>query len=204
MKELPFKGLYFFRMLFVVEHLEEELFPWCLVEYRRIQECVGFENFIVSNLSVQNGQSFQGDPRSILEMGIPFGRICLLDSESSLELTPEDKNQFDVFLLGGILGNVDEFDMDRTAILRRHGFPTRNLGHMQMTTDTAVKTSFIILSQQKKLEEIEFIDRPDLAGPSGQQFVSDFRYLTLPDGSPDIDPLILKEMEQDFDLEFLE
>lgn len=191
-------------MLFVIEHLEKDLFPWCLIEYQRIQACVGSENFLVSNLPLQEGQQFRCDSRSIVEMGFPRERICLLDSESPTELAPEDQSRFDVFLLGGILGNVDEFDMDRTAILRRHNFPTRNLGHMQMTTDTAVKTSFIILSQQKNLKDIAFIDRPDLVGPSGQQFVSDFRYLALPDGTPDIDPLILEEMEKDFEFDFLE
>jgi ribosome biogenesis SPOUT family RNA methylase Rps3 len=193
-------------MHFIVEHLEDELFPWCFIEYQRILECVGYQNFCVTNFAPQAGNSlpFKYDPRSIVEMGIPLERICLLDSESPSELVPEDSGQFDVLLLGGILGNVDEFDMDRTSILRKHGFPTRNLGHMQMTTDTAVKTAFIILSQQKKFTDIQFIDRPNLIGPTGQQFVSDFRYLILPDGSPDIDPLILQEMEKEFDFDLLE
>ena len=84
------------------------------------------------------------------------------------------------------------------------GFPTRHLGHMQMTTDTAVKTSHLILSQILTMDQIPFIDRPDLVGPTGQQFVSNFRYLTLPNGQPDIDPEILREMEQDFDFDLLE
>jgi ribosome biogenesis SPOUT family RNA methylase Rps3 len=193
-------------MLFAVEHLEEEFFPWCSIEYQRILQCVGYEKFIVTNFTPKTNLSlsFKCEFRSIVDLGIPYDRICLLDSESPTELAPEDNDRFEIFLLGGILGNVDEFDMDRTSILRKHGFPTRNLGHMQMTTDTALKTAFIILSQQKNFKDIQFIDRPNLVGPSGQQFVSDFRYLTLSDGSPDIDPLILKEMEKDFDIDLLE
>lgn len=190
------------KMKFIVEHMEEELFPWCMIEYKRICRTVGHENFVVTNLATV--QEYISEAQSILSLGIPFDRICLLDSEATQELSPEDAQDFDYFLLGGILGNVDEFDMDRTALLRQHGFPTRNLGHMQMTTDTAVKTAHIILTKALYMNEIPFIDRPELIGPTGQKFVSDFRYLTLSDGQPDIDPEILREMERDFEFNLLE
>ena len=102
---------------FIVEHMEEELFRWCLIEYRRIRGAVGANNFLVTNL--QAAQDFATEPRSVLGLGIPLERICLLDSEATQELTPEDAQRFDYILLGGILGNVDDFDMDRTALLRR-------------------------------------------------------------------------------------
>lgn len=36
---------------------------------------------------------------------VPLERICLLDSEADETLCPEDKEKFDYFLFGGILGN---------------------------------------------------------------------------------------------------
>lgn len=190
-------------MKFIVEHMEEELFPWCMIEYKRISGTVGADNFVVTNLRLPQ-EFYATESRSVLDLGIPLHRICLLDSEATQKLSPEDSQHFDYFLLGGILGNVDEFDMDRTALLRQHGFPARHLGHMQMTTDTAVKTAHLILAKGLRMEQIPFVDRPELVGPTGQRFVSDFRYLTLPDGQPDIDPEILQEMERDFDFDLLE
>ena len=39
-------------------------------------------------------------------------RVCLLDEQAEKDLTPNDTNEFDFFLFGGILGNVDEQDAD--------------------------------------------------------------------------------------------
>jgi ribosome biogenesis SPOUT family RNA methylase Rps3 len=192
-----------FWMKFIVEHLEEELFPWCIIEYSRAALAVGRENLLVSRLVTRQAE-FESAKESFLDLQLPMERICLLDSESQQPLMPEDIIHFDYVLVGGILGNVDEFDMDRTAILRQCGLPGRHLGHLQMTTDTAVKVAHLILHEQISFDRLRFVDRPELTGPTGQKFISDFRYLQLPDGAPDIDPRIVAEMERDFDLDQLE
>lgn len=43
--------------------------------------------------------------KSICELGVPIANICLLDSESTDLLKPEDAQKFSHFLFGGILGN---------------------------------------------------------------------------------------------------
>ena len=157
--------------------------------------------------------------RSIVDMGIPTDRICLLDSEATEDLSPGDADVFDYFLFGGILGNVDEFDFDRTSVLRVHNFPRRALGSMQMTTDTAVRVSKMILCDKMRISDIPFIDRPELpihatteaeAGEGMKDLlVMNFRYVKDHDsGEPLICPkvleLLLQEARQDFDLERLE
>lgn len=67
---------------------------------------------------------------------IPLSRCCLLDPKATEPVAPGDSELFDVFLFGGILG--DDPPLDRTRILRREGFPSRHLGPVQMTTDTAL------------------------------------------------------------------
>ncbi|KAN0114314.1 SAM-dependent RNA methyltransferase [Russula decolorans] len=72
------------------------------------------------------------------DIDIPLEQVCLLDPKASLALTPSDGDagKFTWFLFGGILG--DDPPRDRTAELRALGFPTRHLGPVQMTTDTAL------------------------------------------------------------------
>merc|ERR1712226_906731 len=78
---------------------------------------------------------------------------------------------FDALVFGGILGNVIEQEDgtyssdDRTAELRRLGFEhRRHLGPMQMTTDTAVLVSHMVLEEARPLAEIPFIDSPEIEG----------------------------------------
>ena len=73
---------------------------------------------------------------SSLDPPVPIHRVCLLDPKATKALCPDDGETFDWFLYGGILG--DDPPRDRTAELRKLGFEGRNLGQIQMTTDTAV------------------------------------------------------------------
>merc|ERR1712137_1178084 len=61
---------------------------------------------------------------------VPFARICLLDMRAEKELAPEDKDEFDAFIFGGILG--DHPPRDRTFGLRKEGYTLRHLGDKQM------------------------------------------------------------------------
>jgi hypothetical protein len=85
-------------------------------------------------------------------------RVCLLDPRATEVLAPEDADKFDVFLYGGILG--DDPPRDRTGELRKLGFPGRHLGPVQMTTDTAVGVSKIVVEDKSES------DRRDLSTAS--------------------------------------
>jgi ribosome biogenesis SPOUT family RNA methylase Rps3 len=74
---------------------------------------------------------------------ISQSRVCLLDPRATKVLSPEDADLFDVFLYGGILG--DDPPRDRTGELRKLGFEGRHLGEKQMTTDTAVKVTKMVV-----------------------------------------------------------
>ncbi|CAE8643603.1 unnamed protein product [Polarella glacialis] len=108
----------------------------------------------------------------------PWDRICLLDMDAEQALEPDDVARFDALVFGGILGNITENEDgsygsdDRTAEIRRFGFVhRRHLGPMQMTTDTAVLVSQLVLETASPLAQIPFIDCPefvdDKAGGTG-------------------------------------
>ena len=108
---------------------------------------------------------------------------------------------------------MDEFDFDRTSVLRKLGFPTRNLGNMQMTTDTAVRVSKMILVDGCNFDSIPFVDRPEFEledsveeDGSPSKLVMNFRYVAGEDGKPLICPEVLQLLKEDadFDLEVLE
>ena len=100
---------------------------------------------------------------------------------------------------------VDEFDFDRTSVLRQLGFPRRSLGPMQMTTDTAVRTSSMILLQGRSFESIPFVDRPEFEvdGVEGEKLVMDFRYVRDEEsGEPLICAEVLELLKADFNFDY--
>lgn len=59
------------------------------------------------------------------------------------------------FLLTG-----DDPPRDRTGELRVMGFPTRHLGPVQMTTDTALGVTKLVVKDKVPLDKISYIVRP--------------------------------------------
>ncbi|KAI9438154.1 hypothetical protein H4582DRAFT_1953190 [Lactarius indigo] len=94
--------------------------------------------------------------------GIPRERVCLLDPKAPQALAPDDGDAgaFAWFLFGGILG--DDPPRDRTAELRALGFPTRHLGPVQMTTDTALGVTKRVIVDRVPLDEIPYVDYPTI------------------------------------------
>lgn len=178
---------------YIVEHLDPELGPWSTLEYRSIAqesaeagvsfflssvpkamslptELRDLDSLIVEHLSVE--ELFQEDKR----------RVCLLDPAATVELSPEDGTKFDVFLFGGILG--DDPPRDRTSELRKKGFSGRRLGPIQMTTDTAVRVTRTVIQKKIPLNDIQFVDHPELQIDAHESTEMPFRYVKNVDGSP--------------------
>jgi carboxypeptidase D len=100
---------------FVVEHLDPELGPWSVLEYRTIAEesdAAGCK-FVLSCLpkplvfstELQGIKTAAKRTESVENLfAHNESRVCLLDPAAEKELSPGDGNSFDVFLFGGILG----------------------------------------------------------------------------------------------------
>lgn len=102
---------------YIVEHLDPELGPWSALEYQTIaEECSSASSkFCLSSVptSLQLPPALASVPgmhiehRSVEDIyATAKDRVCLLDPAASSELGPEDGQHFDVFLFGGILGNI--------------------------------------------------------------------------------------------------
>lgn len=106
---------------FVVEHLDPELEQWSSLEYACIaKECKDTgSQFLLSSVStslklpenlqqLQQSKVLNVETRGIEEIYADRkNRVCLLDPAAAKDLSPEDGDNFDIFLFGGILGQYE-------------------------------------------------------------------------------------------------
>ncbi|KAK0727053.1 SAM-dependent RNA methyltransferase [Lasiosphaeria miniovina] len=178
---------------YIVEHLDEELGPWSELEYIAIaQESHDTgAKFCLSSLApafkvpdaLRAVPSFTPEPRSVEEIYADNkARVCLLDPAAAKDLSPEDGDTFDVFLFGGILG--DDPPRDRTSELRKKGFEGRRLGPVQMTTDTAVRVTRMVVEGKIPVAEVPYLDFPEIRFNEHECTEMPFRYVKGDDGKP--------------------
>ncbi|KAH8112776.1 DUF431-domain-containing protein [Phellopilus nigrolimitatus] len=128
--------------------------------------------------------------------GVPKSRVCLLDPKAEKELSPEDgEGTFDWFLFG------DDPPRDRTAELRKLGFPTRHLGNIQMTTDTALGVTKIVVHDKVKLQDISYADFPTIIFNAKESVEMPFRYIAA-NGEPTLPPGMRELLHKDLDRGF--
>ncbi|KAI1273762.1 DUF431-domain-containing protein [Xylaria sp. FL0933] len=186
------------RKTYIVEHLDPELGPWSELEYTAIARETGRADgsFVLSSMapdlvarlpgSLTAEPAFRAETRGVEELYPEGGdmrkRVCLLDPRAEKDISPDDKALFDVFLFGGILG--DDPPRDRTSELRVKGFEGRRLGPVQMTTDTAVRVTRMVIQEQFTLNMVPYIDHPELKINEHESTEMPFRYVKGDDGNP--------------------
>lgn len=152
---------------FIVEHLDSELEHWQALEYNTIssESAAANSHFLLSgltpeferfqNLTIPKTDRTERTVESIYPTSEQRQKVCLLDPRAEKDLSPEDAHKFEAFLFGGILG--DDPPRDRTGDLRKLGFPGRRLGPEQMTTDTAVRTTRMVVQEKSKSSSLPSI-----------------------------------------------
>jgi len=203
----PAKGV----KTFVVEHLDPELEAWSSLEYAAIasESSKAGVKFLLSSVpeslklpeNLQAVQDLNIEHRSIeMIYADRKDKVCLLDPSASKELSPEDGEMFQIFLFGGILG--DDPPRDRTSELRKKGYEGRRLGPIQMTTDTAVRVTRMIVQDKIPLGNIPYVDNPELRVNKHESTQMPFRYVRGQDGQPimpaGMAELIMKDSERGF------
>ena len=186
-------------MKFAIEHLEPELFEWCLIEYWHISKIVGKENLVFTNIKNKNdafklkklGSVFEKIISELNnELNFNKNKICILSQYAEKTLETNDKSKFGFFVFGGILG--DKPAKRRTEDIIKEWkqneikFEERNLGSVQMPTDNAVYVSKKILDGAK-LNELNFIDEVEVQINENESVHLPFRYII------DNDKLIISE-----------
>ncbi|KAG6836428.1 hypothetical protein H0H93_008070 [Arthromyces matolae] len=186
------------------EHMEEDedtpksIPPWVELEYSHMRTLAGPDSEVhfthLSKSSVNSLSDAFNSSRSeslaearcheegvlylMKSKGISLDKVCLLDPKAEKALSPEDGDgRFDMFLFGGILG--DDPPRDRTGELRIMGFPTRHLGPVQMTTDTALGVTKRVIKDGLLLDKVPYVDFPTIRFNAKESVEMPFRMLSV-------------------------
>jgi len=186
------------KKIFIIEHLEPKLWPWCLIEYEHISETVGKENLWFTNIKNKSDAKKLGKwgkvfKESIKEMNLQ--NVCILDPESKETLSPEKSKKFEYFLFGGILGDYPPKKRTQEELTKFIKNPsTFNIGKEQMSTDNAV---FVVkqIVEGKKFEDLKFKDGIDIEINDIETVELPFRY-TLVNGKPFMSPKIVEYLKK--------
>ncbi|KAK4056742.1 hypothetical protein OIO90_002294 [Microbotryomycetes sp. JL221] len=208
---------------YVIEHMEPDetdgTFPkWVHLEYSQMLKLASPSHVLFSSLSRQsvqtlsnqlvtngaNSDQFKTETASVIQLmkqhSIDLNRVCLLDPKAEKELEPQDAKEFDWFLFGGILG--DDPPRDRTGELRKLGFPGRRLGPVQMTTDTALGVTKLIVQDGIPYDKIDFVDHPTIKFDDHESVEMPFRYVKDEQGEPILPPGMRQHLRDDMDKGF--
>lgn len=184
-------------MIFIIEHMDSKLWEWSLLEYGHISSIVGRSNLLFTN--VHHGASklrLLGKVYvdSASAMGFDQTRVCILDSSGKQTLEPGDAEKFDYFVFGGILGDYPEVDKSLKLVTSMSHARVRNLGRMQMSTDTAVLVTHKILNGTP-LEKIRFKDHIELDMGRNESVELPYRYV-VKNGEPILPPGLVEMLKE--------
>ena len=148
---------------YIIEHLEKELFEWCLIEYEHISETIGKENIWFTNIKNKKDRKKleklgRVSSESIKDININFKNACILDPEAEKTLLPQES--FDYYIFGGILGDYPPKKRTKEELTKfLPDIKARKIGKEQMSTDNAVYTVKQIAENKKKLSQLRFKDK---------------------------------------------
>ena len=154
-----------------------------LIEYEHISKIAGRRNLIFTNVKNKKEQKKLKEYGTVYEKpvsGLKFENVCILSQYSEKTLKTNDKNRFQYFVFGGILG--DRPAKKRTNKItkqlknKKMKFETRNLGSGQMPTDVAAYVAKKILDG-KKLSDFKFVDNLEIEVSENESAVLPFRYV---------------------------
>lgn len=166
-------------MKFIIEHLEDKIYPWCVIEYKNISNFIGKNNLIFTNVKKSEAKKLKnfGEVKTESVKNLNLKKSCLLDPNAEKELTPNDK--FDYYIFGGILGDYPP--RKRTNKLLNLKTEKRNLTKEQMPTDIAVIATKMVIDG-KNLKDFKFKDKLKIEIKSGkyrEEIELPYRYLII-------------------------
>jgi ribosome biogenesis SPOUT family RNA methylase Rps3 len=184
--------------IFVIEHLEPELYDWCLIEYKHMSKIVGKDYLWFTNILPKDIDKLKNYGKVFIESvkSMQLSKTCVLDMESDIELKTEDKNKFNYFIFGGILGDNPprkRTNPELTQFIKNA--EVRNIGKAQFSTDNAVYVVKKILDGTP-LNKIPFQDKVEIRINSIESTILPYRY-PLVKGKPNISKELIKYITKD-------
>jgi len=146
--------------IYIIEHLEPEVFDWCLMEYKNMSKFVGKDNLWFTNIKDEskNAKELENYGKVIKDSvtTLNLKNACILDPETPKVLEPEEAKSFDYFIFGGILGDYPPRKRTTPELTSKiKGVEVRNLGKEQLSTDNAVVVTQMIV-QGTPFNKIKF------------------------------------------------
>ena len=84
-------------MIFVIEHSEPELFPWCLLEYAHMANYVEKQELWFTNIQDEAEQLTEyGKVFSASVKELNLSKPCILDPAAPVMLSLSDASQFEI------------------------------------------------------------------------------------------------------------
>ncbi|KAJ7241667.1 SAM-dependent RNA methyltransferase [Mycena haematopus] len=215
--------------VYVIEHMEDDddtakaIPPWVELEYAHMRILAGqtakihfthlskvsrdsLSSVFVPQSGLADANCYQDGVVELIRQQLgegptSLGKVCLLDPKAELPLSSEDGDgRFEWFLFGGILG--DDPPRDRTSELRVLGFPTRHLGPVQMTTDTALGVTKLVVEDKIPLDDIPYVNFPTIVFNPKESVEMPFRYIaegSEPKLPPGMRELLHEDLNKSFD-----
>ena len=179
----------------IIEHLEPEMHEWCIIEYTRVSNIVGKDNFILTNVPENDVKTVESiaevHTESIEELEFKNKNLCILDPNAEKLLNPDDN--FDYYVFGGILG--DDPPSPRTKDELKVKGERRHLGKDQFPTDNAVLVTKKI-HDGTPYDKIPFQLHAEIEIQQDESVILPFKYV-LEDGKPFISEKIVEIVKRD-------
>jgi ribosome biogenesis SPOUT family RNA methylase Rps3 len=182
--------------IYIIEHLEPKVYPWCLIEYQNISKIVGKSSLWFTNIKGKNndlekiGRVIRS---SVAELNLK--NACVLDPESNKTLFPKEAKQFDYFIFGGILGDYPPRKRTQVELTSRiKNAQVRNIGKKQFSTDNAVLVTKKIV-QGFSLSKMRFIDKLIIRINDVESIELPYHYPII-NGKPQISPELVNFLKR--------
>lgn len=184
---------------FVIEHLEKQVWRWCEIEYENSAKLIRPYPLLITNLKRGN-KSFSKfakiEKKSIVDLDLDWKRVCVLDPKATQELSSDDKDKFDYFVFGGILGDEQFNGRTGKELTERMSkqVALRHLGDKQFSTDNALFVTRMILDG-KKLAVIPMQWEAEVEIKDGESILLPYQY-PLVDGKPQMSPALVTYLKR--------
>lgn len=171
--------------IYIIEHLEQELWPWCIIEYKHMFRLVGRDNIWFTNIKKKDKHKLKPYGKvyeiSVADMGLE--NTCVLDPDATKTLNTEEAKKYSYFIFGGILGDYPPKQRTKTELTPKikHAI-VRNIGKEQLSTDNAVYAVHCI-ANGTPLKKIHFQEGIEIKTGKSDLVQLPYRY-ALVNGKP--------------------
>lgn len=184
-------------MIFAIEHLEDVLSEWLLLEYRHCVEITG-GRLLFTNVRREEWRRKLEEiggiclKESIVDLAEEFDRIAVLDPTGERRLEKGELEKYDVVVVGGILGDHPPRRRTRELLTRRlleikPECDVLNLGEKQLSIDGAILVALLI----NEGIEFELADEIEIELGEGHSIVLHYA-VPVVSGKPIITPGLIE------------